>query len=951
VVFVLSPASAASETCVLEVEHAAGHHKRLIPVVVRDVDPKSVPPTVGKYQWLSFRAQDDLDNSVAELLRTFDTDLDRVRAHTRLLGRALEWQSRGRDSSLLLRGNDLKSGEAWLLDGATKEPSPTQSQHEYVATSRRAANVRQRSLIGSLITGLIITVVLAIAAWVQRQEAVAQRDQAERQRKRALGRQLAAQSEVLRTQSPNLLDRSSLLAIEAAHRAGGVEVDRALREAVGLLPSLVFEYTGKEPIQAVSLSPLGNWAAAGGDDSVVHVWDTAGKEIARIEHGAPVKDVAFSPDGKHLASASMNGVVVLEPESGRKIRLKRSGATLLAFGGELLASGGGDDGRITLSDVAHQRAVRTFRLNDAARALALSADGRLLAAGAGDAVYVWEAATGRQLMRGPHRAASPSMPLRLGSRDGGVFAVAFHPAGFHVVSGAQDHAVRVWDIGSGREEFRGYQSDAVYSVDISPDRHWLASGGMDETARVWNLQDGSERYRLQHQYVVQKVQWTSDGSLLTVSGDGTARIWSMATGRELSRMYHSGYVFDAAVSPSGSRAITGDWDGSVRVWELGGGGGGAILGLAHEGARRARYSPDGTHVITIGETNFAQLWAVPGGKPVHRFQHEPFASEAAFSPDGRIVVTAGWDGLAHLWDVASGERLASMRHEGRVGEARFSPDGRLVVTGGVEDGTAGVWEVKTGRELLRLRHDGVVERLRRMFPNGGVRSISFTPDGRVLATGGQDGTVRLWDLQNGREIRRLTHRGFVTNALFTPEGRYLITDSDQDIYLWSMPGGEQIAHIDKEVAGDPFMEVLGIRDDGGLVLVRSFEENSVQIRSIPDLKIAAKLLHEDDVFSAAFNRDGSRLLTASRDKTARVWDTSTWQEVTRVSANDFMYSASYSPDERFFMTASGDGFARIWAADVDAMVEMACRRLRRNLTLDEWRQHLGSETYAPTCPR
>jgi WD40 repeat protein len=136
-----------------------------------------------------------------------------------------------------------------------------------------------------------------------------------------------------------------------------------------------------------------------------------------------------------------------------------------------------------------------------------------------------------------------------------------------------------------------------------------------------------------------------------------------------------------------------------------------------------------------------------------------------------------------------------------------------------------------------------------------------------------------------------------------------------------------------------------------LLLVSSFKENTIQVREIPGLNIVARLHHEDDVFSGVFNSDASMVLSAARDNTARIWDTRTWQEVTRVVANDFMYSALYSPDEKFFVTASGDGLARVWAAGLDAMVGVACQRLSRNLTADEWRQYLGSVKPAETCPR
>jgi WD40 repeat protein len=133
------------------------------------------------------------------------------------------------------------------------------------------------------------------------------------------------------------------------------------------------------------------------------------------------------------------------------------------------------------------------------------------------------------------------------------------------------------------------------------------------------------------------------------------------------------------------------------------------------------------------------------------------------------------------------------------------------------------------------------------------------------------------------------------------------------------------------------------------LLVAGDAEHSVQVRTIPDLKIIARLLHEDTIFSAVFARDGSRVLTASRDKTARVWDARSWQEIIRVTAKGFVYTASYSPDEKFFVTASRDGEARVWAAGLPAMVETACQRLARNLTPEESQQYLGIAP-PPTCP-
>jgi len=945
VMFILSTTSAASTTCGIELSHAAERHKRLIPIVIDGVRADVVPPVIAKLQWIFCRPEDDIEAGIAAALKAIDLDLDWLRAHTRLLTRALEWQARNRDASPLLRGSDLRAAEEALVHAAGKEPSPLPVQQEYVAASRQSANRRQRILVGSLAAGLAITAVLAIVAWLQRQEAIAQRDEARRQRTMVLGRQLAAQSEVVRTSSMNLLDRSALLAVEASRRAAGPDIDRALRSSVGILPALLVEHRQEQPVQAVSITADGALCAAGGDDGVARIWECGdAREVWRLDTGKSIAGVLFAADGAFLAVAGAGGVTLHPLPSGRDITLSRRAAGPLAVAGDLVAAGE-KTGRITVWR-RDGGVLSEFTVRGEVSALSFSADARLLAAGASDnTVRVWNLDTGVEVVRGQHDEAGASMPLRLGSRDGGVFAVAFDSRGRYVVSGGQDRTVRIRDLSSGREVFRGYQSDAVYTVAFSPDGRWMASGGMDETARVWSLEDGSERHRLTHQYVVQKVLWSAAGNLLTVGGDGTARLWNVGTGAELSRMFDPGYLHDAALSADGSRAITASWDGSTRIWVLTGGGG-ATLQLPHEEARNADGSPDGKWIASVGTTDFVQLWSLPEGKPVARFPHAPFPSSARFSPDSTRLVTSGWDGLVRIWDVNSRQELGAFQHRGRVVDARFSPDGRVIATAGFEDGTAALIDGQSGTELFRLQHEGVVPKLR-MAP--GVRTIAFSPDGKLLATGGQDGTVRLWQVDTGREVQRFALGGYITGALFTPDGQQLVADADGSIVVWALAGGARIAAIDKRAEKDDFMSVLAISPDGTLILVGSFEANSVQVRSMPDLKIRASLLHDDDVFSAGFDKAATRVLTGSRDKTARLWDPQTWQEVARVAANDFVYDTWFSPDQRSFVTASGDGFVRVWDVEASAMAASACRRLKRNLTEEEWRQYMGTEAYAATC--
>ena len=136
--FVLSPDSVASYECGVEIDHALKQNKRLMPILWRDVDPKAVHPALSALNWIYFQDNDNFDHAFQSLLTAINTDLEHVRFHTRLLQRSLEWDTKAREESFLLRGKDLEEVEQWLASGADKQPQPTHLQQEYAITSRLA---------------------------------------------------------------------------------------------------------------------------------------------------------------------------------------------------------------------------------------------------------------------------------------------------------------------------------------------------------------------------------------------------------------------------------------------------------------------------------------------------------------------------------------------------------------------------------------------------------------------------------------------------------------------------------------------------------------------------------------------------------------------------------------------------------------------------------------------
>ena len=172
--FIVSPESVASKMCLREVQHAAENGKRIVTILHRDVDTRTLTSPLADIQWLLFRDADDFDAALRALIQTLDTDLNWVRAHTRLLVRAREWEGNGRDRSFLLRGKDLAEAEHWMGSVQPKEPKPTTLQSQYVITSRQAATRTQTRIIAGVSVALLIAIGLAIVAEWQRQVAVKQ---------------------------------------------------------------------------------------------------------------------------------------------------------------------------------------------------------------------------------------------------------------------------------------------------------------------------------------------------------------------------------------------------------------------------------------------------------------------------------------------------------------------------------------------------------------------------------------------------------------------------------------------------------------------------------------------------------------------------------------------------------------------------------------------------------
>jgi WD40 repeat protein/class 3 adenylate cyclase len=874
-----------------------------------DRDPRTGTPTIEV-------AHEALMREWARFRRWIDSGREEVRLHRRLAAAAREWEEAGREQSYLLRGSNLAQFDALAAESTI---ALTELEREFVDASRTANELelarqrRQNRRLKGLLAGAVGLLLLAVIAGVL---ALISRSNAQHEAHVALGRQLGAEAV-----SEPRIDLAMLLARESLNLNDSPQTEGTMLATLLRTPAVTGTFTVpiQDRPQNVEVSPDGRHIAAITNNGVMRIYDTRTHRQSSFP--------SFNGDYRYVPQSG--DLIAGDPQVGPNLLLvePRTGRTLEKLG---------------LSDFFTHHPT-SFN------ALLASLDGRY-------AFLIYGEINQKDGSDGPAHIetwrldhSGPSHPVRLGGI--GVDAATALP-GDRIIF-ATNNRIVTWDAKTGKviRSVAGpkFQStnECGHNCVISPNGRILAYGDVNGTVHFFDIAHDKTTNGLgAHSASVQAIAFSPDSrTAVTTGDDGIAIVWDPTTGQPLERLTgHTGRVLGVAFGPNGKTLYTAGLDGTILQYDLGGSRRfGSPFTLGQAGTPQApgsllpwtpllAVSPDSRLFAASASTSYPQAQST-----VELYSVAPLRRMSRIVlPKNRFVGAGAWagsrfvlgadQGLVQLWNVTGGKAepgrvLHGLSPKAQVRSVATARGGQVVAAADAFVGPA-----KPGQqsgpplegELAVWRGGRLVGGKPLNLHNFGY-AVALSPDGSTAAVSAQAPSggkvhVLVVDTRTGKLLRKITvpnASGSVTALAFAPDGTLATGTWSGIVNLWNPKTGQPSGHRGTLVAPAP-------------------------------------------VASIAFSPDGKTFATSGGSSGGMsIWETATQQQLGSnfPGGDGFWGNVAYTPDARYLISLFGDGTAYRWPASPAAWEQQACSVAGRNFTHEEWSRFVGGRSYSIVCPQ